>query len=81
MHLSERERITILMLRGYGNNVRSYEAVAILFNNTFPNRSPITKFSELSNDLNRFSLKTGLKQEDQKLQTMMTRTSKFYNYL
>jgi len=31
------------MMRGYGDNVRSYEAVAILFNNTFPNRSSITK--------------------------------------
>jgi hypothetical protein len=43
MHLSERERITLLTMRGYGDNVRSYEAVAALFNNTFPNRLPITK--------------------------------------
>jgi len=43
MHLFEREKITILMMRGYGDNVRSYEAVAGLFNNTLPNRVSITK--------------------------------------
>lgn len=30
-------------MRGYGDNVRSYEAVVALFNNTFPNRRPIVK--------------------------------------
>jgi len=44
MYLSERERKTIFMMQVYGNNVRSYEAVAASFNNTFPNRLPITKF-------------------------------------
>lgn len=36
--LSERERITILMMRGWGDNERSYTAVARLFNETYPNR-------------------------------------------
>jgi len=31
-------------MRGYGDNVKSYETIAALFNNTFPNRLPITKF-------------------------------------
>jgi len=43
------------MMRVYGDNIRSYEAVAALFNNTFLNRLPITKslFSGLSLDLNK----------------------------
>lgn len=36
--LSERERITILMMRGWSNNERSYDAVVRLFNDTYPNR-------------------------------------------
>lgn len=36
--LSERERITILMMRGWGDNERSYAAVVRLFNETYPNR-------------------------------------------
>ncbi|KAJ8915553.1 hypothetical protein NQ315_012437 [Exocentrus adspersus] len=43
MHLSERERITLLMIRGYGDRIRSYEEAANLFNDTFPNRPPIAK--------------------------------------
>lgn len=41
--LSERERITLLMMRGYGDRVRSFQVVADLFNETFPNRNPISK--------------------------------------
>lgn len=41
--LSERERITLLMMRGWGDNERSYEAVKNLFNDTFPERYPISK--------------------------------------
>lgn len=33
--LTERERITILMMRGWGDNERSYQEVANLFNTTF----------------------------------------------
>lgn len=36
--LSERERITILMICGWGDNERSYVAVVRLFNETYPNR-------------------------------------------
>jgi len=36
--LSECERITILMMRGWGDNERSYSAVVRLFNDTYPNR-------------------------------------------
>lgn len=43
MELSERERITILMMRGYGDRIRSYEQVKNLFNDSFPNRNPISK--------------------------------------
>jgi len=42
MYLSDRERIAILMMQGYGNNVRSYETA--LFNKTFPKRLPITNY-------------------------------------
>lgn len=43
MVLSERERITLLMMRGYGDRVRSYEQVAALFKNTYPDRELISK--------------------------------------
>jgi len=43
--LSERKRITILMIRGWGDNERSYSAVDRLFNDTYPNR--INKFTML----------------------------------
>jgi len=44
--LSERERITILMMHGWGDNERSYFAVVRLFNDTYPNRR-INKFTVL----------------------------------
>ncbi|XP_024869057.1 uncharacterized protein LOC112452865, partial [Temnothorax curvispinosus] len=43
MVLTERERITILMMRGYGDRVRSFEQVATLFNDTYADREPISK--------------------------------------
>lgn len=43
MSLSEQERIEVLMLRGYGDRVRSYEEVAHLFNDLHPDHAPITK--------------------------------------
>lgn len=43
MELSERERITVLMMRGFGDRVRSYEEVKNLFNDSFPDRNPISK--------------------------------------
>lgn len=47
MSLTESERITILMMRGYGDRVRSYEEVKNLFNDAFPNRNPISKATVL----------------------------------
>jgi hypothetical protein len=38
-HLSERQRIEILMMIGYGENVRSQKEVVRLFNNKYPDRS------------------------------------------
>jgi len=35
--LSERERITILIMCGWNDNERSYSAVVRLFNDTYPN--------------------------------------------
>uniref|UniRef100_A0A1B6GBX8 DUF4817 domain-containing protein n=1 Tax=Cuerna arida TaxID=1464854 RepID=A0A1B6GBX8_9HEMI len=46
MENSEFERITVLMMRGYGERMRSYAEVAELFNEEFPNRNnPITRFT------------------------------------
>uniref|UniRef100_A0A1B6KCB5 DUF4817 domain-containing protein n=1 Tax=Graphocephala atropunctata TaxID=36148 RepID=A0A1B6KCB5_9HEMI len=43
MSLSERERITLLMMRGWSDNVRPFAEVTHLFNATFPDRAPISK--------------------------------------
>lgn len=43
MVLTEKERITILMMRGYGDRVRSFEQVATLFTDTYADREPISK--------------------------------------
>jgi transposase len=47
MSLSETERITILMMRGYGDRTRTYDEVTHLFNDTYPNRPPIQKSTVL----------------------------------
>jgi len=43
MHLTNTERITILMMQGYDDKMRSYQDVANLLNGTYPNRDPISK--------------------------------------
>lgn len=43
MPLSITDRITILRMRGFGDQIRSYEAVANLFNNIYPEHYPISK--------------------------------------
>jgi len=43
MVLSKTERITLLMMREYGDLVRSFEQVAVLFNTTYSNRELILK--------------------------------------
>jgi transposase len=53
MELSEQERITLLMMRGYGDRIRSYEQVKHLFNETFPDRNPISK-SAVKKTIKRF---------------------------
>jgi len=60
--LSERERITIFMMREWGDNERSYSAVVRLFNDTYPNRQinkstvskTIDRFRETGSVKNRF---------------------------
>lgn len=42
MLLTERERIEILMMLGYGNRRRTYREVANLFNGAHPERNPIS---------------------------------------
>lgn len=41
--LTETERMTILMMRGYGDRIRTYEEVSNLFNDVYPDRPPINK--------------------------------------
>lgn len=53
MSLSERERITLLMIHGYGDRIRSLEEVRRLFNYTFPERDPISR-STVSRTIQRF---------------------------
>uniref|UniRef100_A0A1B6HYH3 DUF4817 domain-containing protein n=1 Tax=Homalodisca liturata TaxID=320908 RepID=A0A1B6HYH3_9HEMI len=55
MELSERERITLLMMRGYGDRQRSYREVCNLFNDTFPERNPIS-VSTISKTIERFEM-------------------------
>lgn len=43
MSLNERERITLLMMVGWGNNRRSHEEACHLFNDYFPERQPICR--------------------------------------
>jgi transposase len=52
-HLSKKERIVILMMRGFGDRVRSFQEVADLFNATFPDRNPIVK-STVQKTIKRF---------------------------
>lgn len=51
--LSEHERIEILMMLGYGDRRRSLQDVCNLFNDTHPNRNPISK-SVVGKTLRRF---------------------------
>lgn len=62
MSLSERERITTLMMRGYGDKERSYQQVADLFNDTYGGRQPIHK-STVCRTVNRFERTGSVKDE------------------
>ena len=52
--LTESERITILMIRGFGDRQRSYDQVREVFNENFPDRNPISK-DAVSLTVRRFS--------------------------
>ena len=43
MHLSEKERIEVLMMIGFGDIVRTQQEVCSLFNASHPDRPPITR--------------------------------------
>lgn len=43
MSLTERERIILLRIRGFGDRQRSFNETKHLFNDTFPDRPPISK--------------------------------------
>jgi len=58
MHLTDTERITVLMMRGYGDRIRSYREVADLFNATYPDRDPIAN-TTVKRTVDRFQ-RTGL---------------------
>jgi len=47
MVLSETERVTLLIMREYGDLVR-FEQITVLFNTTYPDRKLILKFTENS---------------------------------
>jgi len=44
--LSERERISLLMIRGWGDRERSYDQVRLLFNETFRNGDGLNHISK-----------------------------------
>lgn len=44
--LSEQERISLLMMRGWGDRVRSYTEVRMLFNRTFRNEDGVNLVSK-----------------------------------
>lgn len=50
-----RERIVLLMMRGWGDKVRSYDAVTHLFNDSFPDRNPISKSTVVKTALKRLT--------------------------
>ena len=47
--LSERERVSVLMMRGWGVRVRSYDQVRLLFNRTFRNGEGLNPVSKSIN--------------------------------
>ena len=54
VHLTEKERIIILMMVGYGDRTRTQREVSTLFNEIYPHREPITQ-SVVSKTLKRFT--------------------------
>ena len=60
MVLSEADRITLLMMRGYGDRIRSYAEVAALFNDVTGSSHPISK-STVRKTVQRFHETGGVK--------------------
>ncbi|KAJ8910545.1 hypothetical protein NQ315_011058 [Exocentrus adspersus] len=54
VNLTEQERISLLMMRGWGDRERSYEEVVHLFNDTFRVRQTQIHKSTVSRTINRF---------------------------
>jgi len=73
--LSERERITIFLMCGWGNNEESYSVVVRLFNDTYPNRrinkstvsKTIERFRETVSVKNRSGRPSSATNEEQQL--------------
>lgn len=59
--LTERERILILMIKGYGNMTRSNEDVQILFNDTFRVEGEQISKSTVQRTIARFNLSGSVK--------------------
>jgi len=59
--LTERERILILMMKGYGNMTRSNEDVQILFNDTFRVGTEQISKSTVQRTIARFNLSGSVK--------------------
>ncbi|KMQ85171.1 transposable element tc3 transposase [Lasius niger] len=59
--LTERERISLLMMRGWGNQVRSYKEVMRLFNDTFRNENNGISKSTVVRTVQRFQVTGSVK--------------------
>ncbi|EFN74119.1 hypothetical protein EAG_04168 [Camponotus floridanus] len=55
LRLSERERISLLMMRGWGDRLRSYNDVRQLFNETFRNEDTAISRSTVERTIRRFN--------------------------
>lgn len=55
VNLTEKERIEILMIIGFGDRRRTQQEVCVLFNNLYPERDPITR-TVVSKTLRRFNM-------------------------
>jgi len=53
--LSERERISILMMRGWSDNQRSLETMRVLFNETFLDRNKSISKNTVKRMIDRFN--------------------------
>ena len=65
MHLSEKERIEVLMMIGFRDKVHTQQEVCNLFNASDPDRPRITR-STVSNLLHTNTLQIYLKEDQQK---------------